>query len=442
MPDPRTALTSIFHAALRAVDPFAAALRQTQRVRTRFAEGGFDRLLVLGFGKSAVPMAAAVEEALADLSPAGLVITKAGFARSHELRRIQVREAAHPVPDARGVAATAELMRLARGADGRTLSLVLISGGGSALLVAPVGGISLTDKQATTSLLLRAGAEICELNTVRTQLSLVKGGRLAEHLAPSPFLSLVISDVLGDRLDIIASGPTIPDTSTPAEALAILDRFGLTARVPPPVLAHFLDCSGGSLPYSPRPPGSSTPCGESTVVASLGMALDAARQEAQRLGFRTLMTAEPTVGEAHLAGRDLARRAVALRSEVIEGPPVCLIAGGETVVTVRGEGRGGRNQELALSFAREIAGHEGITLLSAGTDGNDGPTDAAGAVVDGTTAAQGLQSGFDPDRALEENDSWSFFHHTGGHLLTGPTGTNVMDLQIIIVAQTGIQTLP
>ena len=213
MDDSQSTLRAIFAAALRAVDPFEAVLRQADHIRSRFTAGGCNRLLVLGFGKAAVPMAAAVEASLADLSPEGVVVTKEGFTQPGKLRRIQVREASHPLPDARGMAATEEIIRLARGADERTLVVVLISGGGSALLVAPAEGLTLTDKQETTSLLLRAGADIHELNAVRKHLSRVKGGQLAEFLFPAPSLSLILSDVLGDRLDVIASGPTTPDGS-------------------------------------------------------------------------------------------------------------------------------------------------------------------------------------------------------------------------------------
>ena len=434
MNDAESALRSIFAAAIRAVDPGDAVLRQAERVRARYAAAGCRRLLVLGFGKAAVPMGAAVEAALADLAPAGIVITKEGFGQPGGLRRLAVREASHPVPDSRGVAATAEIIRLAGEADDRTLVLVLISGGGSALLVAPAAGLSLADKQATTSLLLRAGADIGELNAVRKHLSLVKGGRLAELLYPAPALSLVISDVPGDRLDVIASGPTVPDSTTFPDAMAVIEKFGLAGAVPPSVRDHLRRGVAGDLPETPTRMSRVFRSVEVEIVANLGMALHAARREAERIGFRTALLSEPTVGEAREAGRQLALRAQALKSAGLSDPPLCLISGGETTVTVRGAGRGGRNQELALAFARQIEGAAGITLLAAGTDGNDGPTDAAGAIVDGTTCLRGRRYGSDPERALEENDSWTYFHRIGGLFITGPTGTNVMDLQIVLVA--------
>jgi glycerate-2-kinase len=434
MNDSQSTLRAIFAAALRAVDPFEAVLRQADHIRSRFTAGGCNRLLLLGFGKAAVPMAAAVEAVLADLSPEGVVVTKEGFNQQGELRRIQVREASHPLPDARGIAATEEIIRLARGADERTLAVVLISGGGSALLVAPAEGLTLTDKQDTTSLLLRAGADIHELNAVRKHLSRVKGGQLAEFLFPAPSLSLILSDVLGDRLDVIASGPTTPDGSTYADAVAIIERYHLVGKIPSPVLTHLRYGAVGAVPENPKAVSKVFASGETVIVANLGMALDAARREAEQGGFRTVLQSEPVTGEAREAGRRLARRALDAMAGNAGDAPLCLISGGETTVTVRGSGRGGRNMELALAFARGIEGTDGVTLLSAGTDGNDGPTDAAGAFADADTVARGRRAGCDPDQALDRNDSWTFFNQAGGLFRTGPTGTNVMDLQIVICA--------
>ena len=434
MDDSQSTLRAIFAAALRAVDPFEAVLRQADHIRSRFTAGGCNRLLVLGFGKASVPMATAVEANLADLSPEGVVVTKEGFTQPGKLRRIEVLEASHPLPDARGMAATEEIIRLARGADERTLAVVLVSGGGSALLVAPAEGLALTDKQETTSLLLRAGADIHELNAVRKHLSRVKGGQLAGFIFPAPSLSLILSDVLGDRLDVIASGPTTPDGSSFADAVAIIERYHLVGKIPSPVLAHLWNGAVGAVPETPKVVSRVFASGETVLVANLGMALDAARREAEQGGFRTVVLPEPVTGEAREAGRRLARRALDAMAGNAGGASLCLISGGETTVTVRGNGRGGRNMELALAFAREIEGTGGITLLSAGTDGNDGPTDAAGAIVDGSAVERGRLAGCDLDTALQKNDSWSFFNRAGGLFRTGPTGTNVMDLQVIIVA--------
>jgi glycerate 2-kinase len=311
--------------------------------------------------------------------------------------------------------------------------VVLISGGGSALLVAPAEGLTLADKQETTSLLLRAGADIQELNTVRKHLSRVKGGQLAGFLSPAPSLSLILSDVLGDRLDVIASGPTTPDSSTYAEAVAIIETYRLTETIPPSVLSHLLQGAAGAVPETPKEVNNVFASLETVIIANLDSALEAARRKAEQMRLQTILLPEPVIGVAREAGRILARRALALKAAQRNGPPVCLISGGETTVLVRGNGRGGRNMELALAFAQEIEGINGITLLSAGTDGNDGPTDAAGAVVDGSTTIRGRQAGTDPDQALHDNDSWNFFQRAGGLFITGPTGTNVMDLQLIFI---------
>lgn len=433
MTDPQTALRAIFAAALRAVDPSEAVMRQADHIRSRYGAEGCRRLLVLGFGKAAVPMARAVETACADLAPEGIVVTKEGFSPPGILHRIQVREASHPVPDQRGVAATDEIIRMARDADARTLVLVLISGGGSALLVAPAEGLTLADKQETTTLLLRAGADIGELNVVRKHLSRVKGGRLAQALFPAPSISLILSDVLGDPLEVIASGPTVPDRSTFTDALAILEKYRLSGQIPRRVLDHLRQGVAGAIPESPTADEAFAGA-KSVIVGNLGMALDAAVREAKLRGLRTVLDPEPVTGEAATAGAMLARKALQMMRETGDTLPLCLISGGETTVTVRGDGRGGRNMELALAFAREIDGVEGITLLSAGTDGNDGPTDAAGAVIDGMTVCRGLTAGYSIDESLSCNDSRSLLNAVGGLLVTGPTGTNVMDLQIVLIA--------
>jgi glycerate 2-kinase len=434
MTDSEPILRAIFSAALKAVDPFEAVIRQADHIRSRFAAEGCDRLLVLGFGKAAVPMAAAVEATLGDLALEGLVVTKEGFDQPGKLQKIQVRKASHPIPDARGVAATEGIIGLADGADVRTFALVLISGGGSALLVDPAEGLTLTDKQETTSLLLRAGADIGELNAVRKHLSRIKGGQLMKHLSPATSLSLLLSDVLGDRLDVIASGPTAPDESTFGDAVAIVEKYRLIETIPRRALIHLQEGVAGAIPETPKATSGVFALGETIIVANLVMALDAARREAEQRGFRSVLLPEPIIGEAREAGRYLARKALAFKAARQNNSPLCIISGGETTVTVRGKGRGGRNMELALSFAREIERENGIALLSAGTDGNDGPTDSAGALADGTTIARGRQRGLDPERTLDDNDSWNFFHRAGGLFITGPTGTNVMDLQLIIVA--------
>jgi hydroxypyruvate reductase/glycerate 2-kinase len=313
------------------------------------------------------------------------------------------------------------------------LIVTLISGGGSALLVAPQDGISLADKQRTTSLLLNAGADIGELNTVRKHLSRVKGGRLAEAAFPATVVSLILSDVIGDRLDVIASGPTAADPTTFGEALGILERYRLSEEVPPPAMELLRRGNRGDSPETPKAGSPFLDRVENIIVGSNRQALEAAARAALELGFTVEILSAELSGEAREVGRQLAHQALTAARSKNGNAGLCLLSGGETTVTVRGQGKGGRNMELALAFAIEIEGQPGITLLSAGTDGTDGPTDAAGAIVDGKTVARAREKGLDPREYLDNNDSYTFFKTCGGLFITGATGTNVMDLQIVLI---------
>jgi glycerate 2-kinase len=433
MEEMRKTAAHIFHAALLAVDPETAVNRQCAGIRKQYQKGNFTRLVVIGFGKAAAPMARAVETSLSDLVTTGIAVTKYGHANDQRLDKIRVLEAGHPLPDENGLAATEEIIRLAREADERTLVVTLISGGGSALLVSPAPGISLADKQRTTELLLKGGADISELNAVRKHLSQVKGGRLAELIQPAASISLILSDVPGDRLDVIASGPTAPDSTTFGEALCVLDKYRLMERVPAAVAAHLAKGRAGTIPETPK---NGDPCflnSVNRIIGSLEIAVDGAVRAAEALDLEVKRIGELVTGEAREAGVRLAQRALGVRTGKGRKRHACIISGGETTVTVTGTGTGGRNMELALAFAREIAGVPGITLLSAGTDGNDGPTDAAGAIADGMTVQRGEERGLDPDVFLTNNDSYNFFREEGGLFVTGPTSTNVMDLQIILM---------
>lgn len=424
----------IFRAALQASVPGEAVRQQAEPLRARYRAGGFQRLLLVGFGKAAPAMTQALVEPLDDLVDSGLIVTKYGHAASPLPGKITVFEAGHPVPDAQGLKATGEILKLVRAADAGTLVVTLISGGGSALLVAPQDGISLADKQQTTSLLLKAGADIGELNTVRKHLSRIKGGRLAEAAYPAQVVSLILSDVIGDHLEVIASGPTAPDPTTYDAARDVLARYRLSEAVPPPVMTLLDRGARGEFPETPKP-GSPIFDGVSNIiVGSNRQALAAAAGAARELGCAASILADDQVGEAAEVGRQLARQALAAASSKQGGAPLCLLVGGETTVTVRGHGTGGRNMELALAFAMAVEGRPGITLLSAGTDGTDGPTDAAGAIVDGTTITRARQLGLNPQVYLDDNNSYGFFDKCGGLLVTGATGTNVMDLQIMVIA--------
>jgi glycerate 2-kinase len=429
----RSSMEEIFQAALKAADPYESVKRHLGRLRSAFSGGGFHRVFIAGFGKAVCPMARAVEEGLSDIVERGIVITKYGHCMGYAFRKIDVREAGHPLPDENGRKGAAEVIDLLRRADDQTLVVCLISGGGSALLVAPCEGITLSDKQEVTGLLMKSGADIHELNTVRKHLSGVKGGRLAEAAFPAAVLSLIISDVIGDDLDVIASGPTSPDGSTYADALTVLEKYGLRSRSPYAVIEVLEKGAAGLIRETPKTGNPAFDKVENIIIGSNGVALEAAKKHAESLGFDVEILSSEIRGEAKEVGQELAKKAVGIRNTKRSTKPVCLIAGGETTVTVRGDGLGGRNMELALSFAIGIEGVGGVSFLSAGTDGTDGPTDAAGAIVDGDTVKRGKEKGMSAAEYLEDNDSYHYFEKAGGLLITGPTGTNVMDIQVILI---------
>jgi glycerate 2-kinase len=427
-------LREIFRAALLAVDPYEAVNRYREEIRRAYDRNKCERLLLIGFGKAASPMSQAVADSLPDRLSRGIIITKYGHALAgHRSDRIAVFEAGHPLPDAHGVRATQEVVRLLGPADHRTLIVCLISGGGSALLVSPVRGITLAEKQAVTDLLLKAGGDIFELNAFRKHLSTVKGGRLAQIASPAPVVSLILSDVIGDRLDVIASGPTAPDPSTYGEVMEVMARYRLAASIPPSVAETIARGAQGLIPETPKEGHQVFRKVKNIIIGSNALAVGAAQQAAEHLGYEAEIISTTLSGEAAVVARDLARRALEVRRTLSPGRRVCLLAGGETTVTVKGGGQGGRNTELALAFALEIRERTGITLLSAGTDGTDGPTDAAGAWADGRTVGQALGLGLDPGSSLADHDSYTFFKKLDDLLITGPTGTNVMDLQLILI---------
>ena len=427
-------LREIFQAALLPVDPYKAVNRHREEIVRAYDLHKCDRLFLIGFGKAASPMSRAVADKLPDRLSRGIILTKYGHSLpGNRSARIAVFAAGHPLPDANGVKATREVVRLLRLADHQTLIVCLISGGGSALLVSPLRGITLAEKQGGTELLLKAGGDIFELNALRKHLSAVKGGRLALIASPAPVVSLILSDVIGDRLDVIASGPTAPDPSTYREVTEVMAKYGLAASIPPSVGEIIAQGARGLLPETPKEGNQVFRNVKNIIIGSNVLASDAAQQAAERLGYEAEIISTMLSGEAKLVARDLASRAVEVRRSLSPGCKVCLMAGGETTVTVKGGGQGGRNTELALAFALEIKDLQGITLLSAGTDGTDGPTDAAGALADGQTVAQALSLGLDPRNYLADNDSYTFFKKIDDLVITGPTGTNVMDLQLILL---------
>jgi glycerate 2-kinase len=432
-------LTEIFYAGLRAADPEAAIHSQVRRQGQHLIAGdrtyaldNFARVFLMGAGKATGLMAKALEELLEDRLTAGLILVKHGHAVT--LRKTRVREASHPLPDQSGLEGAAEILQLLEQCTGKDLVICAFSGGASALLPAPAPPLNLQQKQLTTQLLLECGADIGEINSLRKHLSRSKGGGLARAASPATLISLILSDVVGDRLDVIASGPTVADGSRFGDCLDIVARHGLAARLPAPVWQFLQDGAAGLHPETPKAGDPIFARVENVVVGNNRLALLAAQAQAEALGFRTLLLTSCLEGEASQVGRMLAAVAKeACLSGHPVAPPACILAGGETTVTLEGHGQGGRNQELALAAALALDGWSRISLLSAGTDGTDGPTDAAGALVDGSTCRRARAQGLNPGDFLQRHDSYHFFATLGDLLITGPTRTNVMDVICLLI---------
>lgn len=437
-------VTALCQAALAAVDPAAAVRRALRREGDTLLVSGrpydltaYRRVFIVGGGKAAAPMAAASADILGERLTGGLVITKYG----HTLKdappladgALQLLEAGHPVPDAAGVQGAGRMAALLREAGADDLIICLISGGGSALLTLPQPGITLADLRALTDALLRCGATINEINALRKHLQQLQGGGIAQLAAPATVISLILSDVVGDPLDVIASGPTSPDTTTFADAWAVLETYGLMDVIPRSIVEHLQAGLAGRVPETPKPGEALFERVHNVIIGSNALAAQAAVGRARELGFAALVLSTYVEGEAREVGRvaaalakDLARNGRPLR------PPACLVLGGETTVTLRGSGRGGRNQELALAAAIALDGWPRVLIATLATDGNDGPTDAAGALASGETVAQGRALGLEARAYLANNDSYTYFDRLGGLIRTGPTNTNVNDLLFVL----------
>jgi hydroxypyruvate reductase len=435
----REHLESIFRTGLDAVDPMEAVARAVSRDGGGLVVAGrayrledYERIHVIGAGKAGAPMARAMEEILGDRLTSGRITVKYGH--TVPLEKVVTKEAGHPIPDEQGIAGAEEIMRVANEAGESDLVFCVISGGGSALLVSPAEGINLQEKQAVTSELLACGASIEEINTVRKHLSGVKGGQLARACWPATVVTLILSDVVGDPLDVIASGPTVPDTSSFEECLEIVKRYELAGKLPASVMKRIEGGANGTVPETPKEGEEVFERVQNEIVGNSLSAVLSASRKAESLGYTPLILSTRIEGET----REVAHVHAAIFREVLTTglplkPPACILSGGETTVTLKGQGKGGRNQEFSLAVALHIQGQDRIFFLSGGTDGTDGPTDAAGAFADGTTIARARSLGLDPGRSLDENDSYPLFHDLGDLLFTGPTNTNVMDLRIGLI---------
>lgn len=429
----------IFMAGVAAVDPVAAVQRAVVRQGDTLSIAGisydlqrYAHVYVIGAGKAGATMAQGLEGVLGERLTRGVVTVKYGHLAP--VSSVLIHEAAHPVPDAAGVRGAEALIRLVQQADTDDVIFCLLSGGGSALLPAPSPGITLEEKQRVTGLFLECGASIDEINAIRKHISRLKGGQLARLAAPATLITLVLSDVVGDRLDVIASGPTVPDPTTYQDCLEIVRRYDLLARLPASVRTHLQRGQAGELPETPKAADAAFTRCRTVLIGSNRMALQAARAAAQARGYTTLLLSSCLEGET----RQIARMHAAIAREIRQSgepvpPPACVIAGGETTVTLHGNGLGGRNQEFALAAALDITGLDGVVVLSGGTDGTDGPTPAAGALADGHTVARAQALGMVPEAFLRRNDSYHFFYALDDLLITGPTGTNVMDMHILLV---------
>lgn len=399
--------------------------------RRRYDLRRYDRVVVLGAGKATASMAQAVEERLGSRLQGGFVVVKHGHVAP--TRRIVVAEAGHPVPDRSGQRAAAKLCDMAAELGRRDLLIVLLSGGASSLLPAPVPGITLADKQKTTQELLRCGASIREVNTVRKHLSRIKGGRLAE-MTKATIVTLILSDVLGDDLSAIASGPTVPDPTTYREAVAILKRFRIWQAVPQRVRRHLDRGCQGLASETPKPGSSLFRRVHHHIVGNNGSAVRTVARVAREAGLRTLVRRQALTGEAREEGHQfglLAKNIVQAGAPLQR--PCCVVAGGETTVTVTGRGRGGRAQEFAAAAALEIAGLAKVWVVAIGTDGTDGPTDAAGAIVGGNTVARAQRLSVDLTGALQRHNTYPALKRLHQLIITGPTGTNVNDLYLLLI---------
>lgn len=431
----------IMNAALEAVDPQAAVLNSMKRTDDIIEVNGeiydlnsINRVLLVGAGKAGQPMASAVQKILGTHLTDGYVIVKEGYAiKKDATDQFEIIEARHPIPDSRGVTGTEKIIQLLENTRQDDLVICLISGGGSALMVSPVRGVSLQDLQKLTEVLLASGATVNEINVLRKHLDRVKGGQIARYASPAKLICLILSDVVGDPLDVIASGPTLPDPSTFKDALSILERYQISDQMPLSIIDHLNQGRDAKVGETPKPGEQTFSRANNLIVGSNRTATHAALLQAQLEGFNTSILTNYIQGEASQVGRVYAAILRQMANEDQPIPrPACLIVGGETTVTIQGDGIGGRNQEIALSAVRDLAELNDVALITLSTDGGDGPTEAAGAVVTGGTYQRAQVQNMDPQTFLDNNNAYNFFKPLDDLLITGPTQTNVNDLAFLL----------
>ncbi len=440
----RSEAADIFKSSVEAVNPYHAVKRFVRVEGERLVVGTedqatvefdlskYDRISLVGGGKATAPMARAMEELLGERISKGLINVKYGFGAA--LTFTEITEASHPLPDSIGIKGTTKILDLLQTAGKKDLIFSLISGGGSALLVQPSGEVTLSEMQNLTQSLLECGASIDEMNTVRKHISSSKGGQMARAAMPATTINLMLSDVVGDSMDVIASGPFVPDTSTYEDALGILKKYDLK-DIPSAIQSHLKRGMEGRIPETPKADDPIFDSVHNFIIGSNILALKAAEYKARDFGYNTLILSSMVEGET----REVARVHTAIAKEIVKTgrpipSPACVISGGETTVTIRGKGLGGRNQEFCLAASLDLTGlPQRVAVLSGGTDGDDGPTKAAGAIVDPLTVRRGKESGAEATDFLANNDAYHFFEKTDDLLITGPTDTNVMDVRLVLI---------
>jgi glycerate 2-kinase len=379
-------------------------------------------------------MARTLEKILKERIYSGMVITKKGY--RIPLNKIELREGGHPLPDQDGLKATQKIIKLLSQTTKDDLVILLLSGGGSSLLISPVPGINLKDKIKLTDQLLKCGADIKEINAIRKHISTVKGGRLAQLAQPASVLALILSDVIGDRIDSIASGPAAPDRTTFADCMKIIRKYNLEDKIPSAIFRHLKSGAEGKVAETPKPGNPVFKKVRNVIIGSNRIALQAAKKKSDDLGYNTLVLPKPVAGDTTKAALN---HVYLVRKIKYEGkpvrPPACVISGGETTVKIKGKGLGGRNQEFTLVVASGITSMENTVFLSVGTDGTDGPTDAAGAICDGDSIRRALERDLDTKLYLDKNDSYNFFKRLDDLIITGPTYTNVMDIHLGLIGK-------
>ncbi|MBN2298983.1 MAG: glycerate kinase [Deltaproteobacteria bacterium] len=445
--NPKEDIMAIFLKAIERVDPYKMITQNMSlqgdtlfiRYNGKPIEedlNRYNRIVVLGIGKASSKMGKAIEDILGKRITTGKVVTKYGH--GEKLGIISVIEAAHPIPDENSLMGAGELFKLAHEADEHTLIINLVSGGGSALFSLPAEGVSLEDKQKMTRILLESGADIKEINCIRKHISLVKGGHFARISYPARMINIILSDVIGDRLDTIASGITVADDTTFAQAQGIIEKYHINDIIPASITALIQAGLAGKVPDTPKPGDKAFANISNILLGNNAAACRAARDYGATLGYKACFLTSSLSGEASQIARFFTAMAKDIDQKTSDlARPALIVAGGETTVTIRGNGKGGRNQEMALAFLIDLLesyqDFSGIHFLSGGTDGNDGPTDAAGAVVSFDMKNAVAKTGLKPLEYLDNNDSYHFFEKLGGLIMTGPTNTNVCDIQLLIV---------